>query len=246
MAPRHESPLDGAFNFRDLGGLPTPGGRTVARGKLFRSDTLQALSERDVALLRDQIGLRVVVDLRLAHEVHDEGRGPLAAEAAIGYVHAPLQMASTAGIAPDQVLEALYLQCLASPSTLHAVERIAAHAGEPTLFHCAAGKDRTGVVAALVLGLLSVDDEVIVADYLDSAPNMPRMLARFAGWPRYRDHLAAMPPQVYAVQEAPIRSMLQALREQHGTAREWAIKGGIAAASIDRLRSELITPQVHR
>jgi protein-tyrosine phosphatase len=242
MAPRHESPLDGAFNFRDLGGLPAPGGRTVARGKLFRSDTLQALSARDVALLRDQIGLRVVVDLRLAHEVNDEGRGPLAAEAAIGYVHAPLGMASTAGIAPEQVLEALYLQCLASPSTLQAVEHIAAHAGQATLFHCAAGKDRTGVVAAMVLSLLGVDDEVIVADYLDSAPNMPRMLARFAGWPRYRDHLASMPPQVYAVQEAPIRSMLQALREQHGTAREWALEGGIAAASIDRLRRELITP----
>ena len=147
-------------------------------------------------------------------------RGPLSSEAAIGYVHAPLEMASTAGIAPERVLEALYLQCLESPSMLHAVERIAAHAGEPTLFHCAAGKDRTGVVAALVLGLLGVDDEAIVADYMESAPNMPRMLERFAGWPRYRDHLAAMPPQVYAVHEAPIRSMLKALREQHGTVRE--------------------------
>ncbi len=242
MPPRHESPLDGAFNFRDLGGLPTACGRTVTHGRLFRSDTLQALSERDVALLRDQIGLRVVVDLRLAHEVNEEGRGLLAAEGSIGYVHAPLEMASTAGIAPDQVLEALYLQCLASPSTLHAVDRIAAHAGEPTLFHCAAGKDRTGVVAAMVLGLLGVDDEAIVADYLDSAPNMPRMLARFAGWPRYRDHLAAMPSQVYAVKEAPIRTMLKALRKQHGTVREWALRGGIPAASIDRLQRELITP----
>jgi lipopolysaccharide/colanic/teichoic acid biosynthesis glycosyltransferase len=60
MPARHESPLDGAFNFRDLGGLPMPDGRTVAHGKLFRSDTLQALSERDVALLRDQLGLRVL------------------------------------------------------------------------------------------------------------------------------------------------------------------------------------------
>lgn len=240
MESRHESPLDGAFNFRDLGGLATLDGRAVARRRLFRSDTLQALSNRDVAVLRNEVGLRVVVDLRLAREVEEEGRGPLAAEHTIAHVHAPLQMASTEGIAAEQVLEALYLQCLQSPSTLRAVEHIAAHAGQPTLFHCAAGKDRTGVVAALVLMLLGVGDEAIVADYMDSAPNMPRMLARFAGWPRYRDHLAAMPPQVYAVEEAPIRSLLQSMRNRYGDAQEWALEGGIAAASIHRLRQQLI------
>jgi protein-tyrosine phosphatase len=241
MAPRHESPLDGAFNFRDLGGLPTRDGRALVHGCLFRSDTLQALSEHDVVMLRDAIGLRVVVDLRLAREVDEEGRGLLAAENEIGYVHAPLEMASTDGIAPERVLEALYLQCLESPSTVRAVAAIAANAGQPTLFHCAAGKDRTGVVAALILGLLEVDEEAIVADYMDSAANMPRMLARFDGWPRYRDHLAAMPAQVYAVEEAPIRSMLQALRERHGSAQEWALDGGIPAVSIERLRQRLIS-----
>jgi protein-tyrosine phosphatase len=239
---RHESPLDGAFNFRDLGGLPTLDGRHVRRRRLFRSDTLQALSERDVAALRDDFGLQVVIDLRLPREVAEEGCGPLAAFSAIGYVNAPLDMASTDGVAPQRVLEALYLQCLQSPSTVRAIEHIATHAGRPTLFHCAAGKDRTGVVAALVLGLLGVDDETIVGDYMDSAPNMPRMLARFATWPRYHDHLATMPPQVYAVEAPPIRALLQALRERYGSAHEWATSHGIEGSAINHFQRQAIVP----
>lgn len=235
--PRHRSPLEGAFNFRDLGGLRTSAGRRVRGGLLFRSDSLQALTEGDVATLRHDYGLKVVVDLRLEREVAEEGRGPLASVGEVGYVNAPLEMASTEGTAPEEVLNTLYLQCLASPSMVRAVGRIVEHAGQPTLFHCAAGKDRTGVVAAIILGLLEVDEEQIVGDYMDSASNMPRMLERFATWARYREHLAAMPPQVYAVEESPIRLLLAELRQQHGGARAWALERGIASSAIDRLVS---------
>ncbi len=241
-AQRHESPLEGAFNFRDLGGLPTLDGQRIRRLRLLRSDTLQVLSERDVVALRDEIGLKMVIDLRLAREVIEEGRGPLAALDSIGYVNAPLEMASTEGVAPEDVLETLYLQCLQSPSTVQAVKHVTANAGKPVLFHCAAGKDRTGVVAALVLSLLGVDDETIVADYMDSAPNMPRMLVRFAKWPRYRDHFAAMPPQVYAVEETPIRALLRALRVGHGDGFQWALSNGIDASSITQFRAQTMRP----
>lgn len=235
--PRSQSPLEGAFNFRDLGGLLTGAGRPVRSGLLFRSDSLQALTEGDVTKLRHDYGLKVVVDLRLEREVAEEGRGPLASVDEVGYVNAPLEMASTEGTAPEDVLDTLYLQCLASPSMVRAVGRIVEHAGQPTLFHCAAGKDRTGVVAAVILGLLDVDEEQIVGDYMDSASNMPRMLERFATWPRYREHLAAMPPQVYAVEQPPIRLLLAELRRRHGGARAWALERGIAPSAIDRLVS---------
>jgi protein-tyrosine phosphatase len=230
--PRHVSPLAGAFNFRDLGGLPARDGRHTRRGLLFRSDSLQALTPGDVATLRDGFGLKVVVDLRLAREVAEEGRGLLASCPEIDYVNAPLEMASVRSIAPQEVLNTLYRQCLESASMAHAVERIAAHAGQPTLFHCAAGKDRTGVVAAMVLSVMGVDDEAIVADYLASAPNMPKMLERFATWPRYREHLAAMPPQVYAVEEQPIRIFLAELRKGHGGALAWAARRGIPSSAL--------------
>jgi protein-tyrosine phosphatase len=66
----------------------------------------------------------------------------------------------------------------------HAIEQLVAFAESPTVFHCAAGKDRTGLVSALVLRLLAVDDDVIVADYMASAHNKPRMMEQFANWPR--------------------------------------------------------------
>jgi hypothetical protein len=241
---RHVSPMVGAFNFRDLGGLATRDGRVTKYGRLFRSDTLQALTPQDITYLTVDIGLKAVVDLRLAREVAEEGRGLLAKCPGIRYINTPLEMASTANTQPNQVLNALYLGSLEHGSMLaRAVEQLAALAHWPTVFHCAAGKDRTGLLSALVLRLLGVGDDVIVADYMASAHNMPRMLERFASWPRYRDHLAAMPPQVYAVEEQPIRIFLSELDERHGGARAWALDHGARTESLARLERELLAPR---
>jgi protein-tyrosine phosphatase len=232
--------LAGAFNFRDLGGLPVSRGGRTQPGLLFRSDTLQALTPSDVERLVHQVGLRSVVDLRLAEEVVREGRGLLELQQDIRYTHAPMGMAPTQGVAPDEVLDVLYRSCLASDSMVLAIEQIAANAGQPTLFHCAAGKDRTGLVAAMLLSLAGVDTDAIVADYLRSAHAMPRMLERFATWPRYRDHLAASPPQVYAVTEAPIRRFLDELALNHGGAWVWAEARGLSAAALERFVRTLL------
>jgi hypothetical protein len=232
--------LDGAFNFRDLGGLPVSRGGQTRPGLLFRSDTLQALTANDAERLAQQIGLRAVVDLRMADEVVQEGRGLLELHQDIRYTHAPMGMAPTQGVAPDEVLDVLYRSCLTSNSMVMAIEQIASHAGQPTLFHCAAGKDRTGLVAAMLLSLAGVDTQAIVADYLRSAPAMPRMLERFATWPRYRDHMAASPPQVYAVTEAPIRRFLDELDLHHGGAWAWAETRGLAGAALERFVRTLL------
>lgn len=242
MREPSRSPLQGAFNFRDLGGLPRKDGRSTRHGRLFRSDTLQALTPQDVVLLRNRVDLRTVIDLRLAHEAAEEGQGPLAGSGDVLFVSAPLEMAATDGIPPGQVLDHLYARCLGSEALPRAIECIAEHAGRPTLFHCAAGKDRTGVVAALVLGLLDIEEDAIVADYLRSAEAMPRMVERFMKWPRYREHLAAMPPEVYAVDEAPIRGLLTKLNSDFGGARGWALKRGIDVSTVLMLERHLLHP----
>ncbi len=141
----------------------------------------------------------------------------------------------------EEVLNALYLGSLEPGSMLpSAVGLLADFAGHPTVFHCAAGKDRAGLVAAVVLRLLGVDDDVIVADYMASAENMPRMLERFASWPTYRDHLAGMPPQVYAVEEPPIRLFLAELDSRYGNARAWALSNGIPSETLARLEHALL------
>jgi protein-tyrosine phosphatase len=239
---RHISPLSGAFNFRDLGGLATRDGRVTQHGRLYRSDTLQALTPDDVTQLTTQFGVEAIVDLRLATEVADEGRGLLASVAGVRHINAPLGMASIDNLRPDEVLNALYLSSLAPGSMLpRAVEHLASLAGRPTVFHCAAGKDRTGLLAAVVLRLVGVDDELIVADYMDSAHNMPRMMERFATWPRYRDHLAQMPPQVYAVEELPIRLFLAELDKRYCSTRTWALRNGIGSEALSKLERGLLT-----
>ena len=235
--------LQGAFNFRDLGGQPAGAGHRVRRGVLFRSDTLQALTPADVDHLLDDIGLELVIDLRFGVEAVEEGRGRLA-ERAVSYLNAPLQDLPPAG--PPGVAAALpfYLEHLSAPRTplTTALRALSAMAGRPTLIHCAAGKDRTGLVAALVLRLLDVADDDIVADYLRTAANMPRVTARFREWPRYRDHMSRVAPQVYQAREETIRGFLAALDRDHGGARSWAASRGIEPAVVDRLREGLREP----
>lgn len=92
-----------------------------------------------------------------------------------------------------------------------------------------------------ILAAVGVAEDAIVADYLLSGGNMPRMLERFATWPRYRDHLQAMPPQVYAVEEAPIKRFLQEIDVRHGGVRGWALENGIRKEVLARLERELVT-----
>lgn len=228
--------LEGAFNFRDLGGMQTRSRRRLRAGRLFRSDTLQALTDVDAKQLHDEIGLRGIVDLRLADEVSSEGRGLLARYPDIHYANVPLQMAATGGVLAEEVMQRLYESCLIpAASFVDAIAHLGEMSNAPVVFHCAAGKDRTGILTAIVLRLLDVRDEDIVADYMITGDNMPRMVERFANWPRYRDHMAQTPPQAYAVEAKALLYFLRQLDERYGGAHAWAMGRGLPEATIERL-----------
>ena len=237
------SPISGAFNFRDLGGLHADDGRVVVPGLVFRSDTLQALTDGDVRYLVDQLRLELVVDLRIGPEAVAEGRGPMAG-APVCYLNAPLRdLSPDPDLPPQEQTLRFYLDHLGSAaSPLATVVRVlCAQAGRPVLVHCAAGKDRTGLVIALLLRLLGVRDSEIVADYLRTAANMDRIMQRFLGWPRYRDHMARVPPAVYQAQEHTIVGFLAGLDREHGGAGSWARARGIGERELDGLRERLLT-----
>ncbi|WP_184535991.1 tyrosine-protein phosphatase [Variovorax sp. Sphag1AA] len=228
--------LEGAYNFRDLGGLRTRDGHQLRSGRVFRSDTLQALTAADVNHLRAVVGLRGVVDLRLGEEVLSEGRGPLCEVTEVRYANTPLDMAATNGVAPEDVMRRLYLGCLSPEASLvTAIEQLSEMAEHPVVFHCAAGKDRTGVLAAVVLRMLNVADEYIVGDYMKSAEAMPRMIERFRTWPRYRDHMEQAPPQAYAVEPDPLIEVLNSLDRDYGGVHQWATSHGMRSEKIERL-----------
>lgn len=237
------SPIAGAFNFRDLAGLRTHDGRELRPGLLFRSDTLQALTAADVRYLVDGLRLELIVDLRIGPEAVGEGRGPMA-QTPVCYLNAPLRdLSLTPNLPPDEQTLRFYLDHLGSPtSPLATVVRVlCAQAGRPVLVHCAAGKDRTGLVVALLLRLLGVRDEEIIADYLRTDANMERIVRRFLGWPRYRDHMARVPPEIYQAKEHTIAGFLGGLDREHGGAGAWATARGIGDPELTGLRERLLT-----
>jgi len=233
--------LSGAYNFRDLGGMRARGGGVLRTGRLFRSDTLQELTDDDVARLVDELQLAFVIDLRQAAEAVEEGRGPLA-RLPVCYANVPLVDLDSAG-APGELTATQYLDHLEhDPNLVVAVELVASVVHRPTVLHCAAGKDRTGVVTALLLGLLGVAHEQIVEDYMVTATNMDRITERFGRWPRYRQNMASLPAEIYRVEERTIRTFLRELDHRYGGAAGWARARGVEPEVERRLAAALLVP----
>ncbi len=187
--PERLIPLDGPANFRDLGGYETHHGTFVRPGRVFRSDSLSFMTDEDVRHVTEVLGLRTVIDLRRGQggrAVH-----PRAARVAPdhGVAHADRGRDAREDEEHDRnawangeviPLDELYLLMLDRFGHRFAavLEIIAAGDTQPLVFHCAAGKDRTGLVAMLVLALLGVDPEIIAADYALTDARMPILLER--------------------------------------------------------------------
>ena len=176
-----DSPAVAYVNFRDLGGHATPTG-TVRSGRVFRSDSLAHCNADDVEHLVEALGIRTVIDLRRDLEVE---RSPVEALQAAGVrvEHRSLidpAVPAISGPDVETTLTERYVSILESSGTqfVSVVRLIADDANHPLVFQCAAGKDRTGLVAALVLETLGVDDETIVADYAKTAAAMEIIAAR--------------------------------------------------------------------
>lgn len=237
---RYESPLAGAYNFRDVGGLPTVDGRATAHGMLYRSDSLQELTAADVALLVDELRVVFVVDLRGAQEAVEEGRGPLAAQP-VCYANIPLVDVDTPEGAPGELTVNQYLSHLEhDPNLPIAVELVASMVRRPTVLHCAAGKDRTGVVTALLLSLVGVTEQAIIDDYMATARNMDRIVERFGRWPRYRANMQHLPAEIYRAERHTIETFLRELSSRFGGAAGWAAERGVADDVIDGAHSVLV------
>jgi protein-tyrosine phosphatase len=239
-------PLRGADNVRDLGGLPTRDGRRTREGRLIRSASVQELTELDIEWLVDRIGVRMIVDLRLPEEAEPRALGPLAQRVG-AYANLPFRSPGMASVdvIPDAVdidLLTHYIGFLeaSAPEIVAAVRLLADPSNQPALFHCAAGKDRTGVLAALVLDAVGVEEEAIVADYALSEAHMDRVIARLSRVSWYREALSRLPAGVHMAEPETMRRFLGHLRAEHGGAARWLTGHGLEPATLDALRSSLV------
>jgi protein tyrosine/serine phosphatase len=231
------------FNFRDLGGHAGMDGRTVRWGRLYRSDSLSRLCDADREAFT-ALGIRTVLDLRRPYEVERDGVCPQWTGTAWHHVHPehpewdPALFDETAGTARFLADRYHELAEVGADGLARALGVIADADAAPTVVHCLAGKDRTGVVCALTLALLGVSDVDIAADYTLTQESA----AKFRAWlAATQPRVAAQMPAFYL--ETPPEAMLlflTELRERHGGVEEYVTRAGLRRAQIAALRAHLL------
>ena len=252
--------LEGAVNVRDVGGLPTDdGGETVA-GRLLRADNLQELSPSDIRRLVRDIGLTTVVDLRSPAELASEGPAPLDNVPGVRHAHHPVL--PELGSATDAVAEALLLKQAedrsrfpSDPTCGHylgyledrpdqvvgAVRSVARDEGA-ALVHCAAGKDRTGVVVALVLTATGVRPEAVVADYAATGERAEAILSRLRRSPTYARDIDSLPAEAHRARPETMAAFLEQMNSRYGGVVRWLADRGLDSGDLDLLRNKLRHP----
>lgn len=220
--------LCGMENLRDLGGYPLAGRgseRFTRWGSLYRGDLPKQVTQADRQRLRE-LGITTVVDLRSKEEI-ERKPDPLAQELGIRYLHCPLAGDGRVP-APDEV-PLSYMEMADGTGQMAGALRAIAEAPQAVLFHCTAGKDRTGVVAALLFWLAGVSEEDILADYIVSGPYLQQMLRAYC-----EAHPGAVvcPPQ-----SAYMSSFLRLFAQRYGTPRQYLEMLGVDAGKLaEKLR----------
>jgi protein-tyrosine phosphatase len=250
--------LEGAVNVRDLGGLPTTDGGTTVAGRLLRSENLQELSPGDVTRLVDEIGVTTVVDLRSTNEVSIEGPAPLDALAGVRHAHHPvlrefLDVSDTVKAAllteaatadkeryPDDPMCGHYLGYLENrPEEVTGALRSIATAPGAAIVHCAAGKDRTGVVIALALTAAGVEPEAIVADYGVTAERIEAIIERLARSKMYAGGVSGVPIRAHTPRTETMKAFLEQVGARYGGLEAWLAANGFTAEELSQLRAKL-------
>jgi protein-tyrosine phosphatase len=232
-------PLDfpNLLNARDLGGHPTSDGSQTRWRSLLRADDLAQLTTAGLGAIADY-GVRTILDLRWPEEAV---RHPSPVPTALPHVHyaripllthAEEEWRLRSGDATKELWKCAVLE-YARDELRHVLRFIAAAPPEPLLFHCVAGKDRTGLVAALLLALAEATPAAIAHDYTASTTNL-----RDGYLERYPETEPARILEALRCPEAGAHNMLRFL-EQAGGISAYLMQIGLTAAEVGRLRARL-------
>jgi protein-tyrosine phosphatase len=238
--------LAGPVNFRDLGGYAAADGRTVQWQRLYRSDSLHHLESEDGPLLRE-LGLLTAIDFRAGDEVERIGIGRLG-ELDIKHVHLPTVDKALHTVrppdweAPSSAAEIYVLMMQSGAAAYAAALRAIVEPGTmPAVYFCMAGKDRTGVFSAIVLGLLGVSDDDIVADYVLTHDVVEVILDRGKQyWQGSEDRWPDLPEDLRGAVDTTMRGMLDGMRAEFGDWPGYAEAIGLEPEVVAALQAQLL------
>ena len=242
--------FESVLNFRDLGGYSAQGGRTIAWRRLFRSGELHHMTSHDITRLKEEIRLRSVIDLRGSVQQELLGVGPLN-EIGVKYYSIPLS------IITDRVNDRgkelfrdfsnsgeVYLYRVRNKEygrrIVDALEIIADPENHPLVLHCNAGKDRSGILAAVVLGVLGVPDEDIIIDYTLTAPYMKEFINRWNNDPRTAEVHKNLPEYQLKASPESMALFLSTLNKEYGSVRGYVMVQGAEVSLFNRLERALL------
>ena len=239
-----EIDFEGVRNFRDMGGYHTKTGRTVSWRQLFRSGYLHYMTERDSRRLKDEIKLTSVIDLRSDKELTQRKEVNLLRDAGIKYFNTPFrsfneELSHNFANMGEVYLSRIRHEGYCKPM-IDALEIIAEPENHPLLFHCGAGKDRSGLVAGFVLSVLGVADGDIIADYILSASYMPDLVTRLMKDPETPEDVKILPTYTWEATSESMRWFLSSLKREFGSAREYLEMHGAEKSLFGRLEKALL------
>lgn len=230
--------IEGAYNVRDLGGYKTKDGGTTRWGLLYRADGLHGLSEKSRQNLVNR-GVSTVIDLRYSSELAEQ-RDVFADSGDAAYHNISLIHADQGDYLRG--LGELYIDIIegSGEPMLRVFSLLASSTGSgATLFHCKAGKDRTGIVAALLLDLAGVPHEIIAEDYALTAVCLaPLMEELRKGRPmtvspeQYEIHLGSPPDNMIV--------LLNHIKSAYGDAEGYLLSIGLKPEQIQALKQRLV------
>jgi protein-tyrosine phosphatase len=254
--------LEGAPNFRSIRALPARDGARVRAGRIFRSDGLHRLTDQDLPRLQT-LGIGAVIDLRNRTE---RGSAPSRLPQPQPWVHihdSPPELAAVQGHGWREVIDDAHFDAAAAhawmaatyrrmpralaPSVVAMVRSLAGldRAPVPTVTHCMAGKDRTGFVIAVMLGVLGVSADDILEDYLHSNVRRPpedfaRSMLVFHGLPQDARTVGAV-TEVAAVYPDYLEAAMTALNADFGSFEGYLQAQGLQDAEVARFREVLLS-----
>jgi len=230
--------VEGCYNIRDIGGYSTATEKTVKQLRFIRSGSLFGLTEHGKARLLD-LGVQCVVDLRSHKEVSSRP-DTVIEDSRFCWHHLPMLdhiYSCMAQDLPDSFppsLEEMYLSLLEeSAAVFGQLFELFAHPDyQSYVFHCTAGKDRTGIVAALLLSLAGVDEQTIVEDYAHSEELLSDLISKV--------DLAGLPPYILASRPQTMQALLCHLNVRYGGIQGYLCEIGVTPADQAKVLKKLL------